>query len=80
MLGDEIPRCKELDSETRDAANRAVKEALAAFAVQPWYWTAYARARFAIYWATYWVRMQIGAHLVYRFGCDGRKTFRRLGL
>jgi hypothetical protein len=69
-----------LDNETAAAANEAVKAALAAFAKQPWYITAYARIRFAIYWATYWIRLQIGAHLVYRFGCDENKTFRRLGL
>ena len=69
-----------LDNETRDAANEAVKAALAAFAKQPWYITAYARIRFAIYWATYWIRLQIGANLVYRLGWDNKKTFRRLGL
>lgn len=61
-------------------ANEAVKRALEEFKKQPWYITAYARIRFAIYWATYWIRLQIGAHLVYRFGCDENKTFRRLGL
>ena len=61
-------------------ANEAVKRALAEFYAQPWYVTAYARARFSIYWATYWIRMQIGAHLVYRLGWDESKTFRRLGL
>lgn len=69
-----------MDNDTREAANAAVKQALEAYSKQPWYVTAYNAVRFRIYWATYWIRMQIGAHLVYRLGWDESKTFRRLGL
>ena len=61
-------------------ANEAVDAALEAFARQKWYWTLYAKARFALYWATYWVRMQIHFVCILYLGMDAKKSFYRLGL
>lgn len=77
---DERLRLHNLRAEERDAANKAVSEALTAFYAQAWYWTLYARARFAAYWVTYWARLKV-AYFGHRFlGLNYDKTYRKLGL
>ncbi len=83
---DDIPaedtdfRVPSLDEGTRLAAYEAVNNALTAYYAQPWYWTAYARVRFGMFWATYWLRMKLAMFLVMRLGWDDAKTWRKLGL
>lgn len=69
-----------LDDGTRAAANVAVAEAIAAFDKQRWYETAYARIRFGLFWATYWLRLQVAGFLIRKLNYDAIKTFRKLGL
>lgn len=69
-------------------ANKAVFEALAAFERQKWYQTAYAKVRFALFWATYKVRLVFGLWLVKMLTKNpmndprlvSQKVWRRLGI
>lgn len=73
-------KAPDLDQETREAAYVAVHNAIAAYHEQKWWQTALARARFAGFWITYWVRLRIAMFGVTRLGWDDRKTWNRLGL
>ncbi len=64
----------------KEEANKAVRNALAAFNQQAWYWTVYAKVRFALYWCTYWLRLKLAIFGVMNLGWDDKRTWRRLAL
>ncbi len=66
--------------ETRRLANIAVHDAILNYHRQPWYATAWARARFGVFWATYWLRLKLAMFLVLNLGWDDRKVWNKLYL
>ncbi len=64
----------------KEEANKAVRNALAAFNQQAWYWTMYAKVRFALYWCTYWLRLKLAIFGCMYLGWDDKRTWRRLAL
>lgn len=73
-------RLHNLRAEERDAANKAVSEAVAAYYAQAWYQTLWARARFTAYWFTYWARLTLALYGHKVLGWNYDKTYRKLGL
>ncbi len=70
-------RVPELDQDTRALAIAEANRAIAAFHAQTWYQTAWARARFGLYWAGYKPRLVL-ATLFVRLWCFLTKADSRL--